>query len=206
MSDMDTRNNIAPPHLTLRQLSCFVTVAEECHFRRAAARLHMSQPPLTQRIQDLERDLGVELFTRTGHRIELTEAGRLILAEAKATLAQADRVREVARRVRQGEIGVLRVSVRSSVSFVRAFREASEAFRRDYPHVGLDMVQTPCHGTVEALHQQKIDACVLRRVGSPPDGLHQVLIASDRLMLVLPLHHPKALAPGRRGVARSTKS
>ena len=168
--DTRTRNNAAPAHLTLRQLACFVTVAEECHFRRAAARLHMSQPPLTQRIQDLERDLGVQLFARTGNRIELTEAGRLILAEAKAALAQADRVREVARRMRQGEIGVLRVSVRSSVSFVRAFREATDAFRRDYPSVILDMVQTACHGTIDALHQHKIDACVLRRVGSAPTG------------------------------------
>src|SRR5215470_5174967 len=98
MSQMDTRaqNNAIRAQLTLRQLSYFVAVAEERHFHRAAARLHIRQPPLTQRIQAMERDLGIQLFARTGNRIELTEGGRLVFAEAKATLAQADRVQEVA--------------------------------------------------------------------------------------------------------------
>ena len=74
--------------LSLRQLRCFVTVADELHFRRAAERLHVSQPPLTQRIQDMERDLGVELFRRIGNKGELTDAGRMVLkgARMKASL------------------------------------------------------------------------------------------------------------------------
>src|SRR5215471_20574851 len=96
--DERTRNNLAPVQLTLRQLFYFVTVAEERQFTRAAERLHVSQPPLTQRIQTLERDLGVQLFIRRGNQIELTESGRMVFDEAKATLAQADRVQEVARR------------------------------------------------------------------------------------------------------------
>jgi len=84
--------------LSLRQMQCFVTVAEELHFRRAAERLHMTQPPLSQRIQAMERDLGVELFKRRGHQVELTEAGRLLFKEARATLTQAERVRQVAHR------------------------------------------------------------------------------------------------------------
>jgi len=193
--DTRSRNNLAPAHLTLRQLSCFVTVAEEQHFRRAAARLHISQPPLTQRIQDLERDLGVQLFTRTGNRIELTEAGRLILAEAKATLAQADRLQAMALRMRQGEAGTFRVSVGCSASLIQSLREAIDAFRRDHPHIVFDQVQTTCRTALEELKQGKIDACVLRHADSEIEGIHRMVIARDRLMLVLPSGHPKARAP-----------
>src|SRR5262245_34218417 len=194
---MDTRSrtNVAPAHLTLRQLSYFVTVAEERHFRRAAARLHISQPPLTQRIHDLERDLGVELFTRTGGQIELTEAGRLILAEAKAMLAQADRLRAMALRMRQGEAGTFRVSLGCSASLIQPLREAIEAFRRDHPNIVLDQVQTTCRSALEELKQGRIDACVLRRAEPEIDGIHQMVIARDRLMLVLPPSQPQARAP-----------
>jgi len=187
-------STLTPAHLTLKQLSYFVVLAEERHFRRAAARLHVTQPPLTQRIQALERDLGVALFMRDGHRVELTEAGRLVLAEAQATLAQADRVCEVARQAGRGEAGDLRVSVVISGSFVRTFSEATEAFQRDYPGVALDLVQTTCRGAIDALQQRKSDICVLRRAGPPLTGIEQMVIARDRLMLVLPANHPKALA------------
>ena len=97
----------------------FVAAAEERHFHRAAARLHISQPALTQRIQDLEQDLGVDLFARVGNRIALTEAGHLVFDEAKAALVQIDRVREVAHRVRQGMAGSLRVRVGCLALLVR---------------------------------------------------------------------------------------
>jgi len=128
-----------PLNLTLKQLDYFVAVAKERHFRRAAERLHISQPPLTQRIQAMERDLGVQLFTRTGHRIELTEAGRLVLAEAQAALAQVDRVREVAQRAEQGKAGHLRIAMVCSVPFIAAFTHATKAFQSDYPGVVLDL-------------------------------------------------------------------
>ena len=180
--------------LSLRQLRCFVTVAEELHFRRAAERLQISQPPLTQRIQEMERDLGVELFLRAGHRVELTEAGRLVLAEARATLAQADRVREVARLAAQGEAGNLRVSVVVSASFIPAFNEATNAFQRDYPKVTLELTETTSRGAMEALQQRKTDICVVRRGVQLIEGVQQMELARDQLMLVMPSNHPKAAA------------
>jgi DNA-binding transcriptional LysR family regulator len=183
-----------PSQLTVRQLSCFVAVAEECHFRRAAQRLHISQPPLTQRIQSLERDLGVQLFTRTGRRIELTQAGRLVLAEAQGVLAQVERVRQVARQAEQGETGTLRMAVVIAVPFLPAFNAATRAFQQDYPRVVLDLVQANSGQAIDALRQRKVDICLIRRVSLLSSGFEQMTVARDRLMLVLPATHPKALA------------
>jgi len=181
-----------PTQLTLRQLSYFVAVAEERHFRRAAARLHISQPPLTQRIQAMERELGVQLFKRKGRLIELTQAGHLVLTEAQAALAQIDRVREAARKAEQGEAGTLRVAVVISASFTPAFSEATKAFKRDYPGVAVDLTWTISSEGIQALRQRKVDLCLIRRVSRHLDGLAQMTVARDRLMLVLPANHPKA--------------
>jgi DNA-binding transcriptional LysR family regulator len=183
-----------PANLTLKQLSYFVAVANEGHFRRAAERLHVSQPPLTQRIQALERDLGIQLFTRTGHRIELTEAGRLVLAEARAALTQVDRVREVARRVENGEAGRLRISIVCSVPFIPAFARATKAFQRDYPGVVLDLVhRRPVQG-IEELRERRLDICLTRREPVLLPGIRQMTVARDQLMLVLPADHFAAAA------------
>jgi len=192
--DTRSRTNGLSAQLTLRQLSCFVTVAEERHFRRAAIRLNMSQPPLTLRIQELERDLGVQLFARVGHQIELTEGGRLIFAEAKATLEQANQVRNMASRVRLGEAGDLRLTFAVSVSFVRAFSDAIDAFQRDHPGVTVDVTQRIHQHALEEFQQHKTDICVVRYTGPHLDGVEQMVIARDQLMLVLPANHPKALA------------
>jgi DNA-binding transcriptional LysR family regulator len=178
----------------VRQLRYFVAVAEEQHFGRAAARLHVSQPPLTQRIQDLERDLGVELFSRADRRIALTEAGRFVLTEARATLAQAERVREVARRAAQGEAGSLRIAVVASALFVPTFTAAVEAFRRDHPHIAFDLAQMTSRGALDAFEQRKVDLCVIRRGEPGSDGVPHTILARDRLMLVLPASHAKILA------------
>ncbi|MFH9005534.1 LysR family transcriptional regulator [Streptomyces afghaniensis] len=100
----------------VRHLECFVAVAEESHFGRAAARLGMAQPPLSQRIQRLERHLGVRLFERTSRQVALTEPGALLLAEAREVLARSEAFMATARRVRDGETGLLRAALPPDLS------------------------------------------------------------------------------------------
>ncbi|XIG79259.1 LysR family transcriptional regulator [Streptomyces sp. SGAir0957] len=95
----------------IRHLECFVAVAEESHFGRAAAALGMAQPPLSQRIQRLERELEVRLFDRTSRQVTLTKAGTLLLPEARELLARAATLRAAARRIRDGESGLLRAAL-----------------------------------------------------------------------------------------------
>jgi DNA-binding transcriptional LysR family regulator len=168
-------------------------VAEERHFRRAAERLHISQPPLTQAIQAMERDLGMQLFERKGHRIELTEAGELLLPEARGVLAQVDRLREVARRAGHGEAGHLRISIVYSVPFLQAFTRATKAFQSDYPDVVLDLVHRSSTEGIEGLRERKLDICLMRREAVRLPGFQQMTVAKDRLMLVLPADHPAAV-------------
>jgi DNA-binding transcriptional LysR family regulator len=103
-------------------------------------------------------------------------------------------VREVAHQAGQGEAGNLRIAVVISAPFIPAFSEATNAFQRDSPGVVLDLIQTTSRGALEAFQQHKVDICVIRRAESRLNGLQHVVVAQDRLMLVLPSNHPKALS------------
>ena len=209
-------NNI--DRLSLRKLRCFVTVAEELHFHRAAMRLHMSQPPLTTRIQEIERDLGVELFRRTGNRIELTDGGRMVLKAARETLAKADGVWEAAQRAARGECGQVRVAMTTSALFFDSVQRAMGTFQQERPDVSLDLTHTGSSFALEDLRHRKIDVGLMRPFCFPlPPDCEESVIERDWLMLVLPAGHPQSQAakvplsavvdekflslPGKRGMA-----
>lgn len=124
--------------LDLRHLRCFVTVAEELHFRRAATRLRIAQPALSKQVGRLERDLGVVLLLRTNRRVELTTAGRLFLDEARRTLAQADLAVATVQRAADGEIGRLRIAY-GPTSELGLLPDVLPRFLRRYPDVVLDL-------------------------------------------------------------------
>jgi DNA-binding transcriptional LysR family regulator len=142
-------------------LRCFVAVAEELHFGNAAIRLGMAQPPLSQRIQRLEKELGVRLFDRSSRRVELTVPGRLLLDEAREFLDRADRIYALADRARDGGAGVLRAGLPSGLGgdVVAAI---IAAFREHRPDLRLELRELPTDEQVRALADRTLDVGVLR--------------------------------------------
>ncbi|WP_323140341.1 LysR family transcriptional regulator [Massilia phyllosphaerae] len=144
-------------HLELRQLRYFVTVAEELHFGRAAVRLHMTQPPLSQAIAALEDQLGAPLFLRNRRAVALTPAGAALLPEAKRLLAEAESLPELVRRAAAGEAGRLAIAFITSADysvlppFLRRYSER-------YPDVHLSLHEATSDVQVEELLRGRIDA------------------------------------------------
>jgi len=141
--------------MELRHFRYAVAVADSLHFGQAAQRLHISQPPLSQQIRQLEEELGVRLFHRTKRQVQLTEAGRMFIAEARVILAQADHASNVAQRV--GELGQLIVAVAGpadSQIFVDIFRR----FGTRHPSVRVALRNMSTAQQVEALREGRIHA------------------------------------------------
>jgi DNA-binding transcriptional LysR family regulator len=146
----------------LRQLRYFVAVAEELHFSRAAVRLNMAQPPLTQQIKLLERALGVQLFVRTTRHVELTPAGAAFLEGARRTLAEAGRSVELARRAARGEFDTLRVGF-TDAAVMSILPRAIESFRQTFSGVYLDLHDDQSASQlIESVERDLVDVALMR--------------------------------------------
>jgi DNA-binding transcriptional LysR family regulator len=146
--------------IELRQLRYFVAVAEENHFGRAAARLHMTQPPLSQTIQTLEAALGTSLFARTKRSVALTPAGAALLPEARRILQQAGALPDLVRRAASGESGLLSLSFVSTADY-SVLPPLLREFRERYPQVQIDLREATTDVQLEDLAQGRIDAGLL---------------------------------------------
>ena len=178
--------------IELRQWRQFVALAEELHFGRAAARLHMTQPPLTQAIAGLEAALGVRLFERTQRSVQITPAGAALLPEVRELLARAQVLPELARAAAAGELGRLRLAFVSTVGFELLPRWV-RAFREQWPQVALELIEATGDVQLELLARGEVDAgFVLHSPGFTAPGLAQALIASEPLVVALPESHPLA--------------
>ena len=177
----------------LNQLRCFVAVAEELHFGRAAARLNMTQPPLSRQVQILERILDVALFERTSRSVRLTPAGKSFLVEARRLLKQAEGAALLARRVAAGRAGAIGIGF-TATSAHSCLPDLVAACRRQLPDVTLVLREMVSGDQFEALGNGQIDAGLLR----PPvvqAGTASFRVAEERLMAALPADHPLARAP-----------
>ena len=180
--------------IELRLWRQFATLAEELHFGRAAARLHMTQPPLTQAIAQLERLLGVRLFDRTKRSVALTATGQALLPEVLELLARAQALPEHARAAAAGELGRLRLAFVSTVGFA-LLPQWLRGFRALYPQVRVELTEATGDVQLQAFAGDEIDAgFMLHATGFAPAGLARHRIAQEPLVLALPEQHPLAAA------------
>jgi DNA-binding transcriptional LysR family regulator len=173
--------------MELRHFRYFVAVAEELSFTGAASRLRVSQPPLSQQIRDLERELRTDLFSRTSRRVELTAAGRCFLDHARAILAQTDQAAEQARAIGSGRIGTLDIATTGSV-LLGPLASIVAAFIGRFPQVVVRLNEMAPQEQQAALHARRMDLCVLRRPAEDPDLRHE-LAWHEKVGVVLPAHH-----------------
>jgi len=179
--------------MELRHLRYFVAVAEELSFTRAAERLHIGQPPLSQQIQALEAEVGAQLLERSKRWVRLTEAGKLFLEDARQILAQSQRAVVTARRAHRGEAGELRVGFTFSTPFTPLFAKVIKRYRQLYPHVSLTLHEMATLHQLEAVGSQKLDLGFVRPPEvALPDAIELTHLREDPLMLILPSDSPLA--------------
>lgn len=181
--------------IELRHLRYFLAVAQERNVTRAAARLGISQPPLSQQIKELEREVGAPLFHRTPQGVVLTEAGRVFQEEARSLVDGAERARAAALRAARGETGQLRVGFTGSAAFNPVVATMIRNYRRAWPRVRLTLEEANTTRLVEGLNQRALDAAFIRPGPSALQGCHLRRFDDEAMTVVLPASHRLA----RRG-------
>ncbi|MBP2858325.1 LysR substrate-binding domain-containing protein [Dickeya oryzae] len=182
-------------NIELRHLRYFIAVAEELHFGRAAERLHISQPPLSQQIQALEEQIGAQLLERNNRNVRLTQAGELFLKEAWAIISQVNQAAERAARIQRGEIGELNIGFTSSAPFVKQVSRSLLQFRQRYPEVHIQMMEINTKQQIAPLLDGKLDLGVMRN-NPLPDMLRHQLLLHEPMVAVVHEEHPLASVPG----------
>jgi DNA-binding transcriptional LysR family regulator len=180
--------------MELRHIRYFLAVAEERNFTRAAARVGIGQPPLSQQIKDLERDVGAALFHRIPQGAELTAAGRAFLENVQVIPLQAERAIRAARRAARGEIGSLRIAFTGSAPFNPIVTAAIRLFKRTYPDVDLSLEEANTTRLIAGLRDNLLDAVFLRSDALESDDLRLRQLADEPMLVVLPAGHPAAKA------------
>ena len=181
--------------MELRHLRYFVAVAEEGYITRAAERLGIQQPPLSQQIRALERELEVQLLRRLPRGVALTAAGEAFLTEARVILARVGEARLVARRAARGETGRIGIGFTSSASFHPLVPRAIRAFRDANPLVALSLEESGTGELVEAIQAGRIDAAFVRSpiTAAAEIAVHSVL--AEDMIAVFPAGHRLAAEP-----------
>jgi DNA-binding transcriptional LysR family regulator len=173
--------------IELRHLRYFVAVAEELHFGRAAERLHLAQPPLSQQIRKLEELLGYPLFVRTSRSVSLTPSGEALLQRARRTLRNFQRDIDETRSIARGDVGSLHIGFVGS-AMLATLPGIFRSYGKAYPQVRLHLHESFTSMVIEGLENGTLDAGILRD-GDSWDGMHVTTIFTEPFVAVLPSTH-----------------
>lgn len=178
--------------MELRQLRYFVAVAEELHFRRAAERLGIAQPALSQQIQQLEQEIEALLLHRLTRGVELADAGRVFLADARAILEQVEQAKARAQRVARGDQGMIRIGFAGSASFNPIVPGIIQDYRARFPAIAVSLVESGTSQLIDSLRAGRVDAAFIRSPSRKMDGLLVVPIIEEEMLIALPSLHDLA--------------
>jgi DNA-binding transcriptional LysR family regulator len=178
--------------MELRHLRYFLGVAEQRHFTRAARKLGIAQPPLSQQIRQLETEIGAALFTRGARGVTLTAAGEAFLPHAEASVREADRARAAARRVTHGDLGTVRVGFTSAASLNPLVPATISHFRQAHPNVELRLAVLATTSLLTELLQDHLDVAFMRPTPTERQALRVIPLPDERLWIALPMTHELA--------------
>lgn len=181
--------------MELRHLRYFVAVAQEEHMTRAAAKLGIQQPPLSHQIQLLEKELGVQLFTRKSRRIQLSPAGKVFLGDARAILASVDQATQRIQRFDMGEEGSIRLGFTSSASMHQMTPDLVRVFRETYPLITVEIEEGAAHDLINALEQERIDIAFSRSSVKLYPGIASMELLKEDMVIAVPVNHPLTHVP-----------
>lgn len=175
--------------MDIARLRCFLAVADCGHVTRAAAQLGLQQPPLSQKLQALERELGVRLFDRHPRGVTPTAAGRELMAAARPLLAQFDRLEEHMRRVAAGRAGTLAVAFTTSAAAHAFTPRLLRECRASEPHLALRITEANAAELIEAVAARRLQAGLLRMPVARPEGVRFEALFTEPAVLALPVDH-----------------
>jgi DNA-binding transcriptional LysR family regulator len=175
--------------MDLRHLRYFLAVAEERHITRAAARLGLQQPPLSQQIHALEKELGTKLFTRLPRGVELTPAGEGFLEEARAVLSGVERARVRARTAAMGQRGRISIGLTTSASLHPGVTRMLRAYADSHVAIALDLHASSAAGLTEALLREDVQVAIIRAAVARPAGLVFKELTREDMLVALPADH-----------------
>jgi DNA-binding transcriptional LysR family regulator len=181
--------------MELRHLRYFVAIAEEGSFTRAAARLGIQQPPLSQQLRALEGELGLALFRRHARGVDLTAAGESFLADARSLLAAADAAARRASRVAAGHVGALTIGLATSAAGHNLAPHAIREFRRRHPAVALTFIDGNAAALTEAVQERRVHVALVRAPVAQPEGLRQESLLEEPLLMAIAAKHALAARP-----------
>ncbi|MBS0539641.1 MAG: LysR family transcriptional regulator [Proteobacteria bacterium] len=181
--------------MELRHLRYFVAVAHEGHVTRAAEKLRMQQPPLSQQIRALEREIDATLFVRHPRGVTLTDAGRVFLADAEAILGEVEHAKIRARRTARGEVGRIAVGFTTSAPFHPVVARAMREFRAKRPDVSFVLEESSSADMVSGLRDGRLDVAFIRSGLVDPEGIAVHALLQEDTAVAFPARHPLSRRP-----------